>query len=130
MLRDYALPQTSGVTSSVASLTIEANNLELCPTLVTFVWRDKPGGRPIEKPHIHLCKFVVKCDTKKLNGVFTDAIKVRFFPFSLKDRADDELQNEEPNFLLNMELIFDNDFQVRFTTQKTHHSLSTVSLHM
>jgi len=40
VLRDYGLPQASGITSSVVNPTVEANNFELSPTLITFVERD------------------------------------------------------------------------------------------
>jgi len=46
---------------------------------------------------VHLYKFLVKYDTIKLNGLSTDAIRLQLFPFSLKDRTNDWLQNEEPN---------------------------------
>jgi len=42
VLRDYALPQASGVTSSIVSPVIKANNFEL----ISFVKRDQFGGYP------------------------------------------------------------------------------------
>jgi len=52
---------------------------------------------------VHFRKFLTKCDTIKLNGVSTDTIRLRFFPFSLRDRANDWLQNEDPNSLTTWE---------------------------
>ena len=40
-----------------------------------------------------------------LNGVFTDIIRSRLFPFSLKDRANDRLLNEEPNSFTTWEAL-------------------------
>ena len=97
VLRDYALPQASGITSSIVNLTVEGNNFKLSPALITFVERDQFGGHPSDYPNVHLRKFLVKCDTIKFNGVTTDVIRLRLFPFSLRDRASDWLQNEEPN---------------------------------
>jgi len=37
VLRDYTLPQASGTTLSIIRVTIEANNFELSPALITFV---------------------------------------------------------------------------------------------
>ena len=74
MLRDYALPQASGITSSIVSPTIEANIFELSPALVMFMERDQFGGHPSDNANVHLHKFLAKCDTIKPNGVFTDAI--------------------------------------------------------
>ena len=92
VLRDCALPQASGITSStsfIVSLIVEANNFELSPTLISLLERDQFGGRPSENPNVHLHKFLAKCDIIKLNGVSTDAIRLRLFPFSLRDRASD-----------------------------------------
>jgi len=90
-LRDYALPQASGITSSIVNPTVEANHFELSPALITFVEQDNFGGHPSDNPNVHFRKFLAKCDTIKLNGVTTDAIRLRLFPFSLRDRASDWL---------------------------------------
>jgi len=50
------------------SPTIEANDFELRPALVSFVEKDQFGGRPTENPNIHLHNFLAKCDTSKLYG--------------------------------------------------------------
>ena len=85
VLPDYALPQASGITSSIVTPVIEANNFELNPALITFVERDQFGGHPSDKPNTHLRKFLAKCNTIKLNGVSTGTIQLRLFPFSLSD---------------------------------------------
>jgi len=46
VLLDYALPQASGITSSIVNLVVEANNFELQPMLVCFVKKDQFGGHP------------------------------------------------------------------------------------
>jgi len=83
-------PATSvGITLSIVNPTFEANNFELSPALITFVERDQFGGHPSDNPNLHLRKFLAKCDTIKLNRVTTNAIRLRLFPFSLRDRASD-----------------------------------------
>ena len=37
LLRDYALPQASGITSSIVNPTVETNHFELSLVLITFV---------------------------------------------------------------------------------------------
>jgi len=91
VLWDYALPQASGITSSIVSPVVEAHNFELSPALISFVEREQFGGHPSENPNVHLHKFLTKCDTIKLNGVSTDAIRLQLFPFPLRDRASDWL---------------------------------------
>jgi len=76
---------------------VEAHKFELDPALVTFVERDQFGGHPSENPNVHLCSFLMKYDIIKLIEVSNDSIRIRLFPFSLKGRASDWLQNEAPN---------------------------------
>lgn len=84
---------------------MEANNFELSPALIKFMERDLFGGHPSENPNAHLRKFLAKCDTIKLNGVSTDAIRLQLFPLSLKERATDWLQNEVPNSFTTWEAL-------------------------
>ena len=76
VLRDYAFPQASSITSSIINPTIEANNFELNPALITFVEQEQFGRHPLKNPNAHLRKFLAKCDSIKLNGVSIDATKL------------------------------------------------------
>ena len=104
MFRDYALPQASGITSSIVSPAVEANNFELSPALMSFVEREQFAGYPLENPNAQLRKFLAKCDTIKINGA-SNAIRLGLFPFSLRDRASDWLQNAEPNAFITWETL-------------------------
>jgi hypothetical protein len=44
-------------------------------------------GLPNDDPNAHIASFMESCDTFKHNGVTDDAIRLRLFPFSLRDRA-------------------------------------------
>jgi len=57
VLRAYALPQASGITSSIVSPAVEASNFELSPALIYFVEREQFAGHPSENPNAHLRKF-------------------------------------------------------------------------
>jgi len=85
VLRKYALPQASGIISSIINPIVKANNFELSHALVTFVERAQLGGHPSNNPNIHMHKFLAKCNTIKFNEVSTDAIRLRLFPFSPRD---------------------------------------------
>ncbi|KAI4299964.1 hypothetical protein L6164_033385 [Bauhinia variegata] len=67
-LKDFVAPNANGLQSSIIRLIVEANNFELKYALLSMI-------------------FLEYCDTVKLNGVTFDAIRLRFFPFSLRDRA-------------------------------------------
>ncbi|XP_021733005.1 uncharacterized protein LOC110699799 [Chenopodium quinoa] len=43
-------------------------------------------GSPHDCPVSHIDSFLEKCDTMKMNGVIDDVIRLRLFPFSLRDR--------------------------------------------
>ena len=44
-------------------------------------------GLANEDPNAHIASFLEICDTFKHNGVTNDAIRLRLFPFSLRDKA-------------------------------------------
>ena len=44
-------------------------------------------GLPNEDPNLHITYFLDICDMFRVNGVPNDAIRLRLFLFSLKDRA-------------------------------------------
>ncbi|KAI5343032.1 hypothetical protein L3X38_010908 [Prunus dulcis] len=68
--------------------TIAANNFEIKPAMITMLQNSSVFcGLPNEDPNIHLAIFLEICDTSKFNGVTDDAIRLRLFPFSLKDKA-------------------------------------------
>jgi len=45
------------------------------------------GETPLNNPNLHLSIFLEVRDTLKLNGVSSDVIWLRLFPFSLRDKA-------------------------------------------
>ncbi|XP_048140761.1 uncharacterized protein LOC125316465 [Rhodamnia argentea] len=87
-LKDYAAPTIQGSTSSIGRPTIQANNFEIKPSLIQMLQNAVQfGGLPNDDPNIHLDAFLEICDTIKYNGVTDDAIRLRLFPFSLRDKA-------------------------------------------
>ena len=61
--------------------TIEANNFELKPALITMVQHHQYNGHPSEDPNEHMGRFLQMENTVKLNGVRPEVIKLQLFPF-------------------------------------------------
>ena len=86
-LKDFTLPRAANIKPGIVPPPIAANNFEIKATLINMVQQQQFGGLPSEDPHLHLAIFLPCCDTFKANGVTDDAIRLRLFPFSLRDRA-------------------------------------------
>ncbi|KAD4586318.1 hypothetical protein E3N88_23919 [Mikania micrantha] len=87
-ISDYARPSLGDLASSIVRPTINANNFEIRPHFIQMIQNNLQFyGLTDEDPSAHITSFIEICDTFKANGVSDDAIKLRMFPFSLKDRA-------------------------------------------
>ena len=87
-MSDYARPDLRGTESSIVRPAVAANNFEIKPNIIQMVQQFVQfDGLQDEDPNAHLANFLEICDTFKINGVTTDAIRLRLFPFSLRARA-------------------------------------------
>ncbi|XP_024021315.1 uncharacterized protein LOC112091556 [Morus notabilis] len=91
-LRDYFKPVVNENYSGIQRQQVNANNFELKPALVNMVQQNQYGGLPHD-PNIHLATFLEICDTVKINGVSAEIIRLKLFPFSLRDWAQSWLQS-------------------------------------
>ena len=73
--------------SGIQHQPIDANNFELKPALIFMVQQQQFGGSPFKDPNGHLLNFLQLCGTIKMNGVDHNVIKLKLFPFSLRDRT-------------------------------------------
>ncbi|XP_070020570.1 uncharacterized protein [Nicotiana sylvestris] len=88
ILRDYARPDNFEGESSVRRPPIAANNFEIRTGLIQTIQQScQFTGDVSEDPHTHLIDFLELVETCRYNGVTTDAIRLRLFPFSLKGEA-------------------------------------------
>ncbi|KAL0354746.1 UNVERIFIED_CONTAM: hypothetical protein Sradi_3921500 [Sesamum radiatum] len=91
---EYSFPPADGTTSSIVKPAVEANNFEIKPAIIQIIRSSVQfSGLPDEDPNKHLVNFLEICDTFRFNGVSSDAIRLRIFPFSLCDTAKDWLQS-------------------------------------
>ena len=55
------------------------------------------GGNPSEDPNGHLPNFLELCGIIKMNGVDQDVMKLKLFPFYLRDKARSWFHNMMPS---------------------------------
>ncbi|WVZ02813.1 hypothetical protein V8G54_023619 [Vigna mungo] len=103
-LRDYSMPNPNCYQGNIVIPPIQANNFEIKP--------NQFGGAVSEDPNSHLENFLAICDTLKINGVSDDAIRLRLFPFSLRDKAKSWLQSQPQGSITTWE-----DMATKFVTK-------------
>ena len=96
-LKDYAGPSQEEPHNSIAAPAIARNDFKLKPSLLQAVQQNQLSGCLIDDPNLHLSVFLQYRDTVKANGVIPKAIRLRLFPFSLRDRARAWLQSLPSN---------------------------------
>ena len=84
-LRDYFRPVVADNYLVIHRQAINANKFELKPTLINMVQHNRYGGLAHEDPNVYLATFLEIADIVKMNGITEDVIRMRLFPFSLKD---------------------------------------------
>ena len=82
---DFSRPIIQDEYSAIRQPTVDANNFELKPALITMVQQQQFTGHPTEDPNEHLGRFLRMANTVKFNGVRPEVIKLHLFPFSLRD---------------------------------------------
>ena len=84
-IEDFWRPIIQEEYSAIRQPTVNANNFELKPALITMVQHNQFTGHPTEDPNKNLGRFLRMANTVELNGVRPYVIKLHVFPFSLRD---------------------------------------------
>ena len=71
--------------STVGALVVDANNFELKPALITMVQQNQFTEHPSKDPNVHMRRFLRMANAVMMNGVRLYVIKLKLFPFSLRD---------------------------------------------
>ena len=85
MMEDFCRPIIIDEYFAVRQPTIEVNNFEFKPPLITMVQQHQFIGHLSEDPNEHLGRFLGMENIVKLNVVNQDVLKLQLFPFSLRD---------------------------------------------
>lgn len=86
-LNDYTTPSARGRRSSIVKSPIDADNFELNPVLIAMIQQNQFRGAPMDNPYLQLEVFLEYFEMIKSDGVSVDVIRLRSFPFSIRDKA-------------------------------------------
>ena len=82
MLHEYYVPTIANVPIGPA-INMGDANFELKTGLIMMVQANPFYGLPSEDANVHLQHFLELCDTVVMEGVASEVIRLRLFPFSL-----------------------------------------------
>ena len=105
-MRDYSVPYQFNSPSCIILPPTQANHFELKPGVIqllpTFYGLEK------EDPYLHVKEFLDICATFKFQNFSDESIKLRLFPFSLKDKAKAWLNSLEVGSISTWEVLLKN----------------------
>ena len=84
---EYAAHRRIGDTSCIRRPPIQANNFEIKSSTIFLINNVQYHGLQSEDPIMHISSFLEVCDMCKYHGVTDDALRLRLFPWTLKDKA-------------------------------------------
>ncbi|KAH9744107.1 hypothetical protein KPL70_003546 [Citrus sinensis] len=87
-IQDYAVLTPQVVHPGIIRPEVDAANFELKPVMFQMLQTvGQFNGLPNEDHHLHLKLFLEVSDAFKIAGATQDALRLRLFPYSLRDRA-------------------------------------------
>ncbi|KAL4324370.1 hypothetical protein GQ457_11G025460 [Hibiscus cannabinus] len=99
-VRDYLAEDLEGLNPAVTMPDFEAEHFELKPVVFNMLnTLGQFGGTPNENARHHLKSFLEICNSFKIHGVSNDVLKLKLFPYSLRDKAKTWLNNLQPGSL-------------------------------
>ncbi|KAJ9552673.1 hypothetical protein OSB04_016718 [Centaurea solstitialis] len=104
-IRDYATQGADQFASGIPRP--DANNhFELKPVMFQMLQTmGQFGGSTVEDQHAHLIFFLEVADSFHIPGVAEDAVRLRLFPFTLRDRAKAWINSFRPNSLISWKVL-------------------------
>ena len=99
-IRDFAVLTPQVVHFGIVRPEVEATNFELKQVMFQMLQIvGQFNGLSYEDPHLHVKLFLEVSDTFKIAGAIQDALRLRLFPYSLRDRARTWLNSLPSDFI-------------------------------
>ncbi|KAK8613604.1 hypothetical protein V6N13_101362 [Hibiscus sabdariffa] len=87
-IRDHLTPVLDDLNPGIVAPEIQAAHFELKPVMFNMLNSiGQFGGSPHEDARQHIRAFLEVCDSFRQQGVHEDVLKLKLFPYSLRDRA-------------------------------------------
>ncbi|KAK9042914.1 hypothetical protein V6N11_071267 [Hibiscus sabdariffa] len=87
-IRDHLTPILDDLNRGLVAPKIQAAHFELKPVMFNMLNSiGQFGGSPHEDARQHIRAFLEVCDSFRQQGVHEDVLKLKLFPYSLRDRA-------------------------------------------
>ena len=86
-LCDFYNTNNNDFISTPITLATSAESYEINAALLNLVMKDQFAGLPSEDAATHLNNFVDLCDMQKKKYTDNNVVKLKLFPFSLRDHA-------------------------------------------
>ena len=86
-LCDFTNTNNNDFISTPISPLTDTESCEINAALLNLVMKDQFVGLPSEDAATHLNNFLDLCDMQKKKDTDNDIVKLKLFPFSLRDRA-------------------------------------------
>ena len=86
-LFDFSNTDNNDFISTPIAPATSAEAFNINAALLNLVMKDQISGSPNEDPAAHLNTFVELCDMQKKKDMDNDVVKLKLFPFSLRDKA-------------------------------------------
>ena len=86
-LCDFSNTNDDYFISTLIAPATSAESCEINAALLNLVMKDQFSGLPSEDAASHLNNFIDLCDMQKKKDVNNDIVKLKLFPFLLRDRA-------------------------------------------
>ncbi|XP_052198255.1 uncharacterized protein LOC127805537 [Diospyros lotus] len=97
LMGDFMMPPVVENRSSIVYPPYGHDNIQLRPDVINLFSNNIPFyGRIDENPHYHLSRFLEYCGNFKYQGINEEAMRMRLFPHTLKDKAREWLDSLSP----------------------------------